>query len=251
MLIKKIVILFIVSFNCWAGTPWNIGQAVGGRSIYTIENKDKIQLYIGCTKSDSILSLWDKKGDNIDLGESVLVIVDGTKMEIPTLANTMTPLKRQFAWENFISYLTESKTIVIDGKKFEPNNSKKISDITTTCAAYNETDNTPPVPQNTTQQTTKPLLKVSVQYEQTRMSNIPITVPIVHLVGLSEKPFNVQGLIVNKGNCKVTAYGLDMLKKPMVYGEERTVALVASSTCSTLLDVVVQTDLGNFAYTFK
>ena len=75
--------------------------------------------------------------------------------------------------------------------------------------------------------------------------------PIIHLVGLSDQPLNVQGLIVNKGNCKVTAYGLDKLKKPMVYGEERTIPLISSSTCSTLLDVTIQTNAGNFAYTFK
>lgn len=251
MLMKKIVVLSIVSFNCWAAMPWETGWAMGGTSTYTINDKDNNQLLIECSDQSSALYLRNEKRNEINLGQAVSISVNNNKMTVPTSIDTTSVEGDKMAWGNFIYSLSKSKTITINNKKFEPNNSEKLSEIAKICTAYDETDNNPSAPQNTTQQATKPLLKVSVQYEQTRMSNIPITVPIVHLVGLSEKPFNVQGLIVNKGNCKVTAYGLEMLKKPMVYGEERTIPLVVSSTCSTLLDIVVQTNLGNFAYTFK
>lgn len=247
MLMKKIVVLSIVSFNCWASTPWETGWAIGGTSTYAINDKENNQLLIECNDQNGALYLRNEKRNEIKLGQAVSISVNNTKMTVPTSIDATSTEGDKTAWGNFIYSLSKSKTIAINSKKFEPNNSEKLSEIAKTCTAYDETDNNPPAPQ----QTTKPLLKVSVNYEQTRMGNIPITVPIVHLVSLSEKPFNVQGLIVNKGNCKVTSYGLDKLKKPMVYGEERTVPLVASSTCSTLLDVTIQTNLGNFAYTFK
>jgi len=251
MLVKKLVVLSIVSFNCWAAMPWETGWAMGGTSTYAINDKENNQLLIECNEQNGALYLRDEKRNEIKLGHAVSVSVNNIKMIVPTNIDTTSANGDKTTWGNFIYSLSKSKIIVINNKKFEPNNSEKLSEIAKICTAYDETDNTPPVTQNTLQQTTKPLLKVNLHYEQRSYSNIPITVPIVHLVGLSEKPFNVQGLIVNKGNCKVTAYGLEMLKKPMVYGEERTIPLVVSSTCSTLLDIVVQTNLGNFAYTFK
>jgi len=250
MLMKKIVILSIVGFNCWASMPWETGWAMGGTSTYTINDKENNQLLIECNEQNGALYLRNEKRDEIKLGQAVSASVNNTKMTVPTSIDATSANGDKTAWGNFIYSLSKSKTITINNKKFEPNNSEKLSEIAKMCTAYDETDNN--TPQKTiAPQATKPLLKVSVQYEQTRISNIPITVPVVHLVGLNEKPFNIQGLIVNKGNCKVSVYGLDKLKKPMVYGEERTIPLVASSTCNTLLDIVIQTNLGNFAYTFK
>lgn len=251
MLMKKIVVLSIVSFNCWASIPWETGWAMGGTSTYAINDKENNQLLIECNDQSGYLYLRNKKRDEVKLGGAVAISVNNTTMTVPTSIDATSTEGDKTAWGNFIFSLSKSKTITINNKKFEPNNSEKLSEITKICTAYDETDNNPPAAQNTPQQTTKPLLKVSVHYEQTSMGTIPITVPIVHLVGLSEKPFAIQGLIVNKGNCKVTAYGLGTLKKSMIYGEERTVPLVASSTCSTVLDIVVQTNLGDFAYAFK
>ena len=242
MLMKKIVALSIVSFNCWASTPWETGWAMGGTSTYAINNKENNQLLLECNEQGSSLYLRNEKRNEINLGQVVSINVNNEKFTVPTHIDASSSTSDKTAWGNFIYSLSKSKSIMINNKKFEPNNSEKLSDIAQTCTAYDEVDNTP---------ATKPLLKVSVHYEKTTMSNMPITVPIIHLVGLSDQPLNVQGLIVNKGNCKVTAYGLDKLKKPMVYGEERTIPLISSSTCSTLLDVTIQTNAGNFAYTFK
>lgn len=38
MLMKKIVILSIVSFNYWASMPWKIGWVIGWTSTYTIND---------------------------------------------------------------------------------------------------------------------------------------------------------------------------------------------------------------------
>jgi len=218
--------------------------------VVFINDKDNNQLLLECNEQSGSLYLRDDKRNEIKLGQAVAISVNNTKMTVPTSIDATSANGDKTAWGNFIYSLSKSKTIAINNKKFDPNNSEKLSEIAKICTAYDEMDNN--IPQNTiTPQVTKPLLKVSVNYEKSMFGNIPVTVPIVHLVGLGEKPFNVQGLIVNKGNCKVTAYGLDKLKKPMVYGEERTIPLVASSTCNTLLDIVIQTNLGNFAYTFK
>jgi len=250
MLMKKIVVLSIVGFNCLAATPWETGWAMGGTSTYAINDKENNQLLIECNEQNGALYLRDTKRNEIKLTPAVTISVNNDKMTIPTSIDSTCNERDKMAWGNFIYSLSKAKTITINNKKFEPNNSEKLSDIAQTCTAYDETQNN--VPQNAPQQATQPLLKVSVQYQKTKnLSNFPVIVPIIHLVGLSEKPFNIQGLVVNKGNCKITAYGLDKLKTPMVYGEERTIPLVVSSTCSTLLDVVVQTNFGNFSYTFK
>ncbi|NCD11226.1 MAG: hypothetical protein EOL93_01635 [Epsilonproteobacteria bacterium] len=251
MLMKKIVVLSIVSFNCWAAMPWETGWAMGGTSTYAINDKDNNQLLIECNDQGSYLYLRNEKRNEIKLGQAVAISVNNTKMTVPTSIDATSAEGDKTAWGNFIYSLSKSKTITINNKKFEPNNSEKLSDIANMCTAYDETDSNPIPSQNTLQQTTKPVLKVSVHYVQGSFGSIPVTVPILHLAGLSDKPFKVQGLVVNKGNCKVTAYGLDKLKTPMVYGEERTVPLVAASTCSTVLDIAIQTNLGNFAYTFK
>jgi len=247
MLMKKIVVLSIVGLNCWAAMPWETGWAMGGTSTYAINDKDNNQLLIECNSQNSALYLRDAKRNEINLDQVVTVSVNNEKMTIPTSIEATSNKSDKSAWGNFIYSLAKSKVITINNKKFEPNNSEKLAEIAKICTAYDEIDETPQAPQ----QATKPVLKMSVNYEKTSMGGIPITVPILHLVGINEQPFNIQGLVVNKGNCKVTAYGLDKLKKPMVYGEERTIPLVSSSTCSTLLDVVVQTNLGSFIYTFK
>ncbi len=246
MLMKKIVVLSIVSFNCWAAMPWEIGWAMGGTSTYAINNQSNYQLLLECDDQSGFLYLRDDKRNEIKLGQSVTISVDNDKMTVPTSIDATNAENDKRAWENFIYSLPKSKSILINNKKFEPNNSEKLSEIVRSCTTYDKLAS-----QNTSQQTTEPLLKVSVKYEKTNYSNIPITVPIVHLVGLKEKPFNVHQIIVNKGNCKVTAYGLDKLKKPIVYGEERTIPLVASSTCSTILDIDIQTNFGNFTYTLR
>lgn len=230
--------------------PWETGWAMGGTSTYAINDKENNQLLIECNDQGGFLYLRDEKRNEIKLTPAVTISVNNDKMTIPTSIDSTCNERDKMAWGNFIYSLSKAKTITINNKKFEANNSEKLSDIAQTCTAYDETQNN--VPQNASQQATQPLLKVSVQYQKTKdLSNFPVIVPIIHLVGLSEKPFNIQGLVVNKGNCKITAYGLDKLKTPMVYGEERTIPLVVSSTCSTLLDVVVQTNFGNFSYTFK
>ncbi len=246
MLMKQIVILSIVGFNCWAATPWETGWAMGGTSTYALNNKENSQLLIECNDQGGFLYLRDGKRNDIKLGQAVSISVNSTKMTIPTSIDATSINGDKTAWGNFIYSLSKSKSITISNKEFEPNNSEKLSDIAQTCTAYDEAQNNAP------QQATQPLLKVSAQYQKTKdLSNLPIIVPIIHLVGLSEKPLNIQGLVVNKGNCKVTAYGLDKLKTPIIYGEERTIPLIVSSTCSTLLDVLVQTNFGNFSYTFK
>lgn len=248
MLMKKIVVLSIVGLNCWAAMPWETGWAMGGTSTYALNDKDNNQLLIECNDQNGALYLRDAKRNDITLGNVTSIVVNNNKMTVPTIIDGTSNKSDKSAWGNFIYSLSKSKTITINNKKFEPNNSEKLSEIAKICTAYDEVDDTPPpAPQSEK----KPVLKMSVNYEKTSMGGIPITVPILHLVGINEQPFNIQGLIVNKGNCKVTAYGLDKLKKPIVYGEERTIPLVSSSTCSTLLDVVVQTNIGSFAYTFK
>lgn len=247
---KKIVVLSIVGLNCWAAMPWETGWAMGGTSTYAINDKDNNQLLIECNSQNGALYLRDAKRNEINIGQIVTVSVNNEKMTIPTSIEATSNKSDKRAWENFVYSLAKSKVITINNKKFEPNNSEKLSEIAKICTAYDEIDETPQTPP-APQQATKPVLKMSVNYEKTSMGGIPITVPILHLVGINEQPFNIQGLVVNKGNCKVTAYGLDKLKKPMVYGEERTIPLVSSSTCSTLLDVIVQTNIGSFSYTFK
>lgn len=251
MLMKKIVVLSIVSFNCWAAMPWEIGWAMGGTSTYAINDKENNQLLMECNDQGGFLYLRDEKRNEIKLGQSVSIGVNTTKMTVPTSIDSTSANGDKTAWGNFIYSLSKSKSITINKKKFEPNNSEKLSDIVQTCTAYDEIENNPTPQQNAPQQATKSLFKVSVHYEKTSMGNIPITVPVVHLVSLSEKPILIQGLIINKGNCKVTSYGLDKLKKPMVYAEEKTIPLVSSSACSTLLDAAIQTNLGNFTYTFQ
>lgn len=167
-------------------------------------------------------------------------------MIVPTSIDITSVESDKRAWGNFIFSLSKSNTITVNNKKFEPNNSEKLSEIAKFCLAYDNTNNVH-IPKNIIQ----PPLNVNVHYEQTKYSNIPINVPIVHLIGLTEKPFNVQKIIVNKGNCKVTTYGVDKLKQAIVYGEDRTIPLIASSTCNTILEIVVQTNLGIFAYTLE
>lgn len=250
MLMKKIAILTIVGLNCWAAMPWETGWAMGGTSTYAINDKENYQLLIECNDQNGALYLRNEKRNEINLGQVVSMSVNNEKMTVPTSIDVTSAEGDKRAWSNFVYSLTKSKTITISNKKFEPNNSAKLSDVAKACTAYDETDNN--VEQNTiTPQTTELLVKVSVHYEQTKMSNIPITVPIVHLVGINEQPFHVKEMIVNRGNCKVTSYGLDKLKKPIVYGEERTIPLVASSTCSTILEIVIHTNLGSSTYVFQ
>lgn len=250
MSMKKIAILTIVGLNCWAAMPWEIGWAMGGTSTYAINNQSNYQLLLECNEQSGSLYLRDEKRNEVNLGKAVTISVNNDKMIVPTSIDTTSGESDKRAWGNFVYSLYKSKMILVNNKKFEPNNSEKLSEIVQACIAYDETDNN--VEQNTiTPQTTELLVKVSVHYEQTKMSNIPITVPIVHLVGINEQPFHVKEMIVNRGNCKVTSYGLDKLKKPIVYGEERTIPLVASSTCSTILEIVIHTNLGSSTYVFQ
>ncbi len=156
MLMKKIVILSIVSFNCWAAMPWETGWAMGGTSTYAIIDKDNNQLLIECNDQSGALYLRNEKRNDVNVGQVVAISVNNTKMTVPTSIDTTSAQSDKMAWGNFIYSLSKSKSITLNNKKFEPNNSEKLSDIVQACTAYDESDSS--VPQNTPQQTTKPVL---------------------------------------------------------------------------------------------
>lgn len=243
MLMKKLVLLSIVSFSCWAAMPWETGWAMGGTSTYAINDKENNQLLIECNDQGGFLYLRDEKRNEIKLGQAVSIGVNNTKLMVPMSIDATSTNGDKTAWGNFIYSLFKSKSITINNKKFEPNNSEKLSDIAQTCTAYDENTN------NSQQNKILPTPSNQVPV-QLKVQNFPAnlkTGQIYQFVNIDviSKVNNVQinNIIVNRGNCKTNALNVK-LPQHLKFGEQYKGTY---QSCNAI-EVEVVTDHGNWVF---
>lgn len=243
MLMKKLVILSIVSFSCWAATPWETGWAMGGTATYSLSNKENSQLLIECNEQGGSLYLRDEKRNDIKLGQAVSISVNNDKMTMPTSIDATNAESDKRAWGNFIYSLAKSKTITINNKKFEPNNSEKLSDIAQMCTAYDENTNNNQQNKILPTQTNQVPVQLKVQNSPANIK----TGQIYQFVNIDviSKVNNVQisNIIVNRGNCKTNALNA---KFPLhlKFGEQYKGTY---QSCNAI-EVEVITDHGNWIF---
>lgn len=243
MLIKKIAILTMVGLNCWAGMPWETGWAIGGTSTHAVIDKDNNQLLIECNDQGGFLYLRNEKRNEIKLDQAVSIGVNNTKMTVPTSIDATSAQSDKTAWGNFIYSLPTSKTITLNNKKFEPNNSEKLSDIVQACTAYDE--NTINNQQNKILPTQSNEVPV-----QLKVQNFPANIKTGQIyqfvnIDVISKVNNVQisNVIVNRGNCKTNALNAKFPLR-LKFGEQYQGTY---QSCNAI-EVEVITDHGNWTF---
>lgn len=205
MQIKKVGIIFVLILNCWAATPWETGWAMGGTSTFFINDKNNNQLLLECNEQGGYLYLRNEKRDEIDIGKAVSISVNNDEMIVPIAVDSTNGESDKHAWGNFIYSLPKSKNITINNKKFEPNNSEKLSDIVKICTQYDESTG------NTQQNNIMPAQSNKVPVEL-KIQNFPANIRTGQIyqyvdIYITSKVNNLQisNIIVNRGNCKSNA----------------------------------------------
>lgn len=243
MQIKKIAIMFVLILNCWAATPWKTGWAMGGTSTFSINDKNNNTLLLECNDQRANLILMNEKWDNIKIGEAVSIGVNNNQMIVPTAVDSTSSESDKRAWGNFIYSLPKSKNITINNKKFEPNNSEKLSNIVEMCTAYDENTN------NSQQNKNFPLQSSQVPV-QLKIQNFPANIKTGQIyqfinIDVISKVNNVKisNIIVNRGNCKTNALNT---KFPLhlKFGEQYKGTY---QSCNAI-EVEVITDHGNWTF---
>lgn len=242
MLLKKIVVLSIVSFSCWAAIPWETGWAMGGTSTYSLVNKENSQLLIECNDQGSSLYLRDEKRNDLKL-EAVSISINNDKMTVPRRVDATSTQVDKRAWNHFAHSLEKSKTITINNKRFEANNSEKIVGIAQTCTAYDENTNYSQHNQILPTQSSQVPVQLKIQNFPANIRTGQIYQFINIYVIAKINNVKISNIVVNRGNCKPSPLN-DKLPLHLKFGEQYKGTY---QSCNAI-EAEVVTDHGNWIF---
>lgn len=200
---KKVVLVLMFAYSCYASMPWESGWEMGGTSTYSIIDKNNNQLLLECNDMNKNIYLRNERRDSFNFDSTIKMKLDNK--EINTLAGVddETKSKDKFIWNDLINNLSKAKKISIytNNKEyiFEPNNSDKIQDILDTCKINSEMEQEKDVNQTPLISNKQPFqFKFDSGYNQV----YGISYPILIITSLNDQ-LVIKDIKINKGKCRI------------------------------------------------